>query len=170
MLLNYQLIIFKSYKPLMAIHCSYIFIILQKSQQTHPFVGCNFSVVTCLALVASLASWAVTLDSFTPFIMKLVKFPWDTHKIFGMAARQDRWESLIPFFKGPPMLQARISHPRRNPQNSNLVPRACPLPFPWSERGETRVSPLSLQGKKRGPGNEVAKTRASRIVRGLASS
>ena len=87
---------FKSYKPLMAIRCSYIFIVLQKSmyehtsQQNHPFVGRNFSVVTCLALVAPLASWAVTLDSFTPFIMKLVNFPWDTHKIFGMAARQDR--------------------------------------------------------------------------------
>lgn len=52
-----------------------------------PFVGLNFSVVTCSALVAPLASWAITLDSFTPFIMKLVKFPWDTHTILSSFSR-----------------------------------------------------------------------------------
>ena len=88
---------FKSYKPLMTIHCSNMSYsspcekaCMNTSQKTHPFVGLNFSVVICSALVAPLASWAVTLDSITPLIMKLVKFLWDTHKIFGMAARQDR--------------------------------------------------------------------------------
>ena len=32
----------------------------------------------------------------------------------------------------------------------NLVPRASPLPFPWSERGEGEG-----EGKRRGPGNVV---------------
>ena len=63
---------------------------MNTSQKTHSFVGLNFSVVTFPALVALFGSWAVTLNSFTPFIMKTVKFPWDTHKTFGMAAREDR--------------------------------------------------------------------------------
>ena len=89
----------------MAIYCSYIFIILQKSmyelKPINSFFCClNFSVVTCSALVALLASWAVTLDSFITFIMKTVKFPWDTQKTFEMAATR-QMSIAHPLFQGP---------------------------------------------------------------------